>query len=644
MRKIYISICFLVISVIAIAQVQSTVNQIDYKQVFNQNEFLNAQGVSSSNSMNSASPVNIIWESDFSDPSDWVLDNSGQNPPDYGWSIDAISNGWWSSNGINSTSGGNFAELSNGDASVGTQAGGVVYTMTTALPIDVYGAIGSSDATLSFEEYGARFYDLQEVQISTDGTNFVTVADNMIYSRLTNLGGDPYTNPTLRQINLCSYLGNNPTSVWIRFSWTSALDLPVTDQYYYNTWITYGWYIDDVQIAESPANRITMEEEVIGGFWLDYLNYTGSGLNYMVGLDYSVTPLSQLQNHPYSIEAVVKNEGTAEQHVELAYDVTGTVISNSSSAGVVLNPCDSVLLAASFSPTVTGPYSIDISAVADSAGAGITTTVSNIENRNIEVTDYIYGKDLGLPTSNSWVIGGPSDQWHLTTRYEMYANEQLYALRVYITDESVVGAEVKAIIYELDTTATNGLMFLDESDPYTIQGLDLGSWVDIPFVSPITLLNGYAYEFGIAGFQHPSDSVSVGMSGEAMYNGEHSLFDELGLNPNDPANIGTPTWYYITSTPMVRMSFDASTPTAVSNFKQTVFNVYPNPSNGIFSITLDDNKGYDITVNNVLGQTVLETTSSEINTIIDLTSFNKGIYTIELRTQNQFFSEKVILE
>ena len=77
----------------------------------------------------------------------------------------------------------------------------------------------------------------------------------------------------------------NPSSVWIRFSWTTNYPNQATDP---NVWITYGWCIDDVQIAESPANRITMEDEVIGGYWVDYLNYPASGPNYMVGLDYTI--------------------------------------------------------------------------------------------------------------------------------------------------------------------------------------------------------------------------------------------------------------------------------------------------------------------------------------------------------------------
>ena len=642
MKKIYISIFALVISVGCIAQVVSeNINSIDFSQNFNQFQVMSPEDAVNSN--NSISLTNIIWESDFSDPSDWVLDNSGQNPPDYGWSIDPNSSGWWSSNGINSTSGGNFAELSNGNPQASTQAGGVIYTMTTAQPINIFDSIGSGNATLSFEEYGARFYDLQEVQISTDGMNFVSVGDNMAYSQLTASGGSAYPNPALRQINLVNYLGTTPTTVWIRFSWTSELNLAITDQYYYNTWIAYGWYIDDVKVIESPANRITMEDEVIGGFWLDYLNYSASCFNYMVGLDYSVTPLSQLQNHPYAIEALFRNEGTSSQTVNLEYDVTGTMYSGSS-LPQVLNPGDSAFLGASFSPATTGSYTIDIWGVADSAGAGVTSTLSNMETREIQVTDYIYGKDLGVNNSSSYILGGLEDQNHITTRFEMYADEQLYSLRIYIASDSDIGAEVKAIIYELDTTSTSGgVMFLAESDNYTLTAQDLGSWIDIPFVDPISLINGCAYEFGAVGFQHPTLESHVGTSGQSLYNGEHSLFDELGLSSS---SAGTPTWYYITTTPMVRMNFDPAsgvTPSAIEDFNLNI-SVYPNPSNGQFIIELKKDEKYDLSIYNLLGQTVFSKTISNLKTNIDLSYFEKGIYSIVLKANDKTFADRIVID
>ena len=168
--------------------------------------------------------------------------------------------------------------------------------------------------------------------------------------------------------------------------------------------------------------------------------------------------------------------------------------------------------------------------------------------------------------------------------------------------------------------------------------------IDILFDFPIDLYSGYAYEVGIAGFVHPTDSAFIGTSGQSMYNGEHSVFDEFGLNPNDVANQGVPTWYYLTRTPMVRMNFDPSLISAVADVKQTIFTTYPNPTNGIFIIELGEVAKYNVTVNNVLGQSVLTTITNGMNTTIDLSAFDKGIYTVELKDENEIYTEKLIVE
>lgn len=639
MKKIYILTCSLVVSFIAIGQVQSQImNNLDYsKQIINV-DLTAFNQEASFNRMSSSMMPNIIWESDFSDPNDWTMDNTGAFSNE-GWNIDAVMDSWYLS-AFSSTSGGNFAELGNGDPT----AGGawpiqVDYTLTTANPIDVYGAIGSGNATLSFEEYGARFNDLKTIQISTDGATFITIGDNLNYPVTSQAAGsNPYPNPSLREINLSPYIGPTPSSVWVRFSWTTNYPNQATDP---NVWVAYGWCVDDVKIVESPANKVTMHNAVTGGFWIDYMNYSGNGLNDIYGLDYTVTPLSQIQNHPYAIEALFINEGTASQTVNLTYDVTGAAASNGASNAEVLNAGDSVILGASFSPASTGSYSIDISGVADSAGAGVSLHYPSGEVKNVEVSDYIYAKDLGVSNSmSSWKIGGPAEQWHFTTRYEMFANEQLYALRAYITNESVIGAEVKAIIYEADTTAADGLLFLAESDNYVITAADRGAWVDIPFVAPISLLSGYAYEFGIVGFNTP-DSVFLGTSGQSMYNGEHSLFDEFGLSTQ---SAGAPTWYYLTATPMVRMNFDASLISDISDLKQNKFNIFPNPTNGLLNIELGNSETHKLSIYNMLGQIVFSESVNEISTIIDLSSFEKGVYMIELSCQNEIFTKQIVLE
>ena len=419
----------------------------------------------------------------------------------------------------------------------------------------------------------------------------------------------------------------------------------------------YFWQMDDLELIETPLNMIEIEDVVIGGFWIDYANYTGSGLNTIIGLDYTVTPTSQLVNHPYVIEGVLRNFGANDQLTTLKYEVYGSAGSYSGAsiptnvnANSAVNTIDSIIVAAnpSLSPIV-GSYGVSIWAESDSLG--VIIAASDTVLRGIEISDYIYAKDNGTDTNgdpdNSWIVGGPDDQWHFTTRFEMYADEQLTSIRVYISDESIAGAEIKAIVYELDTTISNadgGVILLNESDNYTIAAQDLGAWVDIIFDSPIDLYNGYAYEVGVAGFVHPTDSAFIGTSGQSMYNGEHSSFDEFGLNPNDLANQGVPTWYYLTRTPMVRMNFNPTLISAVTDVKQTIFTSYPNPTNGIFFIELGKVAKYNVKVNDVLGQTVLSTVINGLNTTIDLSSFAKGIYTVELKDENKIYTEKVIVE
>ena len=92
------------------------------------------------------------------------------------------------------------------------------------------------------------------------------------------------------------------------------------------------------------------------------------------------------------------------------------------------------------------------------------------------------------------------------------------------------------------------------------------------------------------------------------------------------------------------MNFDPGSLNAVSDVKQTIFTAYPNPNKGVFTVELGEVAKHDVSVNNVLGQTVYSTTINEIKNIIDLTNFDKGVYTIELKDENAIYIEKIIVE
>jgi hypothetical protein len=645
MKKIYISICALAISVSAIAQVASqNITPIKYSKDLPQEHIVANNQVISANNANSNAMQNVIWESDFSDPSDWVLDNSNGGGGAFGWTIDAISDSWYYGGAtpaisINSTSGGNFAELSNGDPFAGTQLLNVEYTLTTSQPIDVLGTIGSTDAILSFEEFGARFNDLQAIQVSTDGVNFTTVADNLNYQVLAQAGGSSYPNPSLREVMLAPHISANASSVWIRFSWTTNYPTQATNP---NVWVTYGWYIDDVKIYEAPDNAISMTEEVIGGWWIEYLNTGG------IGQDYTFNPISQATANPYAFEAVISNEGTVSQDIIMyaeVFDDVGNSVFNTSSNIISLSPAtqDTFFCTSLFTPANTGFYEIRMWSVADSLGLGALATYSDTALKSSIVTgpgtqwNNVYGKDynqdFGYRYLNDLTYGYES-----ASTYHMYADEILYSVNAQISDWSVPGAQVFVKLYEEDPAGGDPIL-LDQSDPYIIDIDDLGAWITIPFLSPNQLLAGTPYRISIGSYIHPTDSVGVNASvGDGSYSSQ-SWFDTDNSNAN-----ANSTWYSTSFIPMLRMNFDSGSATALSDVKHTVFNTFPNPTNGIFTIELESNTKYDVTVNNVLGQTVISTTTNVMNTTIDLSSFDKGVYTVELKNNSSTYVERVIVE
>ena len=254
--------------------------------------------------------MTTLWSDDFSTAANWTIDNDGQSGAAFGWNINNTSQGWWSTTGIsaNGTSGGNNAELVNGNPTLspGTQALGVTYTMTTAQPIDVATLGGTNQVSIQFKQFGARFNDLQEIQISTDGTTFTTVGDNLDKEVYSAAGGSVYPNPDTKLINLATVLSSAPTQLWIRFSWTTNFGGETNP----NAWVTYGWYIDDVKIVTNPNYDLSINTNTWGTAGLNYYqipttqvapisfsaNVLNGGLNNLTGTFLKADVLSGANN------------------------------------------------------------------------------------------------------------------------------------------------------------------------------------------------------------------------------------------------------------------------------------------------------------------------------------------------------------
>lgn len=81
----------------------------------------------------------------------------------------------------------------------------------------------------------------------------------------------------------------------------------------------------------------------------------------------------------------------------------------------------------------------------------------------------------------------------------------------------------------------------------------------------------------------------------------------------------------------------------ISNNEHIV--IYPNPTNGLISISMSSiDEATTLYVTDVIGQEVLKTSIKDINSSIDLSSLQKGIYMLTITNEQNKHVEKVIVQ
>ena len=557
-----------------------------------------------------------MWSDDFADAASWVLDNSGQSGLDSGGNINSTSEGWWAAaSGIASASGGNYAELVNGDptASPATQALDVIYSLTTAQPIDIATLDGTNEVSLQFQQYGARYNDLQEIQISTDGVTFITVGSNADQPVLSSAGGAAYANPTNKIINLATFLTASPSPIWVRFQWTTAYPGSATNP---NVWVTYGWYIDDVKIVANPGNDLV----TTGSYW-------GTA-----GLNYYQIPTTQVA--PIDFEASLFNGGiNTQSNVSLNVNVnSGAFTGLSTPINILSLDTATVTVSTQFTPaaSVTN-YTVTRSITADSTDDVPANNV--LANISFAVTNYIYARDNNVVSGNTT---NGTDGFEAGNLFDIVANQTLTAINVRLAggnSGTTVGTEVYSKLYSVDPT-TGEFIYEGESNPLIVATNNLNSNLVMPLQEPIQLSAGITYLDVVGAYSGGLKAANAGTS-EA----QTSFF-------YDPA---TTTWFYQTSTPYVRLNFDPTVSVSEINSEINEVSIYPNPATTDATVSFDlaTSKDATITVSDISGKTISATAWNNLSAgnntaTIQTTNLVAGIYYVTLEANGSVVTKKLI--
>ena len=549
---------------------------------------------------------------DFTNTADWIIDNSGQTAADLGWSISSTSK-ITNVSAIKSKSGGNFAQLFNGST---TNPTNVKYTLTTAAPIDITSLAGTNNVTLSFLQYGAKFKDNQEVYISTDGTNFTLVGDNSDIPPLYSNSGSAYANPTLKTIDLAKALVSGATSVWFRFSWTSVSTSTVSP------WYTYGWLIDDVSVNTKSDFDLEQKKVLFGS-----IGAYGSDQG---DISYFKIPITQIS--PIDFGGVIKNNGSSSQS-DVIFNTNATGYPGvSAPASIASGVTDTVWVANKYIHDGTigskiFTFNTSSSAVDDVPANNGTTASAQI---TINFTDNIYARDNG---SKDGFYDNNGKKYELANVFDVFADQTLYSIDVTLDKTTAINTSFYAIVYELTQT---GRVELVRSEVITVTSAMIGKNITLELSNPQLLSAGKPYYIGVGSEGGNGTDLVVATAGKSNP-GTSFIKDE------------TDTWFYITTTPMIRMNFQNAT--GLSELKTvSSLNIYPNPANISANVSFELNNDTDvnIAVSDLTGKTVYSNklgnmNSGSHNVTINTDKMSNGIYIVNFEANGTTTSQKLVV-
>ena len=551
----------------------------------------------------------ILWSNSFNTATDWVINNTA-GTPGLGWEF--------SSNPavipvtqlspFGSTTAANGFLFVNSDANNTADNDGtpIVTTATTSATINL---TGQPVVRLRYQHNFRWWHDTRGVSVSADNgatwTDF-EMSNDANYSTPNQNSG----NPEQTVIDISSIAGNQ-AQVKIRF--------------YYNDNDIWAWYwaVDDVALFVPEDNDLVM----VGGYW-------GSTGAWGARLPYYQIPLSQLA--PLDVAGIVKNYGALNQNdvVFTAALASGVWSGSSAPVSILAGATDTISLAGVLTPpAIVSTHVINMS-VTSSATDAVPADNSILAAASVSVNNFIYARDKGTATNSTYNQGMGFEAGNV---FDIFAPANLSGIDAYIGANAVAGAEVYAKLYSVDPTATTtaaAFVFVDESAPYILTAANLGQKITLALSAgsaPLSAGVSYVVVLGSYGDAGATNDLMISTAGVS----EASTSYYYDMTDN--------TWYYTTSTPMVRMNFDPSV--GINQVENNLgLTVFPNPANEVINISLNKEVLATLTLLDISGKVVRTQTLNGISTSINTASLNSGVYFVTINDGTSVSTQKVVIK
>ena len=226
--------------------------------------------------------------------------------------------------------------------------------------------------------------------------------------------GDGTDNPSLVEFDITSAAGVQD-QIWVRFRWSG-------------TW-GYSWEIDDIQIYQTPANDLRIDN------YVSYTDYFTTGI-YEAGV-FAAGQLNELQ-----AAAKVYNVGYLDQEGStLALGVNGAEVGASDPITITYQTDDTLRVVYDMSEVGSYDLTYDVSSVNEDENPGNNSTA-----QSFEVSYLHYGRDNG--TMNAPFPAEGTDDFIALAPYDIFEDVTVYAIDVAIVAGSEDGTPVIAHLFD----------------------------------------------------------------------------------------------------------------------------------------------------------------------------------------------------
>ena len=570
-----------------------------------------------------------LWEDDFSTPATWTT-GFDATACDLEWEIGVglSAEGPAAIETIVSTTAANGFAMVDSDE-YGGETGGTCVEDSWIQTADSIDLTGYTNVVLEFETWYRRWnYERPVVVISTDGVTWPELTPDTDISGMPNVfdlwpdfedATSLDQNPTLMRVNISAVAGNQP-KVWVRFHWTG-------------TW-GYTWFIDDVRIVEQPANDLVTNTA--------YISHNGTGD------EYGRIPQSQLLSD-FAVGGQFYNFGYTDQN-----NVVATLDVVDGSAASVFGATTNVSVAYvdstyDMDETVTpssalaiDTYEGSLTVVSDEEGTGAGTFGNNTYLRNFEVTVGKYSLDgidvhpagyenVGSIGTNSFADA--EDGFMMLVLYDVSQTVAFMGVEILLSSATVPGGTIIVALHDTaDVFADDVTLPLEQTDviDVTQAHVDAGmitAMFDVPFEAEP---NAYF--------------ASVEMFSNVSANDIRILNDLTVPQPATSSMIFIPNDAVYTNGNAAGIRLITADNVGIGETAElSGISIYPNPTEGVIRINIEETATYNIDVVNVLGEVVYTSTVSS-NTSFDLNDFGAGVYVVRVSTEEAAYTERVIVQ